>query len=421
MIIEQSIIDFMGKYNYDIRESHNGRWIDQKCTPDVLSFVADCIYNYASNNPDKEFYTQNIWFSEYAVQNTEAVFKKPSPKQNAARNEYDKFFQQPMKLLANSQVLIERKEGAKNIFKVNNLEILEYIALSERNALKFLHRYIEKVLQDSDLYSSFNLFFTSQKTVIGNKDKLQNLYIKLKQNFCYFTKRYTPINGDTECGRIFTKVVNPLAYYRNAYGTEKGKISSDIITYDVLMYNRNNFRDIYANKPKGITRKVYAKEHPVELNEKYYDYQSAKAKRFLRIFNDQYRNGRTEHLEKEHLKDAAIHIHHIFPKALYPEICAYLENLIALTPTQHYGYAHPNGRTQEINVEYQKLLLLSKADRIKENIEESYDEKTERIYEFPKFLHVLSVGFDDDEVENIASMDFVAVMNAINVHYAGIV
>lgn len=73
-----------------------------------------------------------------------------------------------MKLLASSQVLIERKDGAKNIFKVNNLEILEYIALSERNALKFLHRYIEKVLQDSDLYSSFNLFFTNQKTVIGN-------------------------------------------------------------------------------------------------------------------------------------------------------------------------------------------------------------------------------------------------------------
>ncbi len=187
------------------------------------------------------------------------------------------------------------------------------------------------------------------------------------------------------------------------------------------MYNRNNFRDIYANKPKGVTRKVYAKEHPVELNEKYYDYQSAKAKRFLRIFNEQYRNGITEHLEKEHLEDAAIHIHHIFPKALYPEICAYLENLIALTPTQHYNYAHPNGRTQEVNIEYQKLLLLSKADRIKENIEESYSEKVERIYEFPKFLHVLSIGFDDDEVENIGNMDFVAVMNAINVHYASIV
>ena len=57
---------------------------------------------------------------------------------------------------------------------------------------------------------------------------------------------------------------------------------------------------------------------------------------------------------------------------------------------------------------------------IKENLEDSLTEKVERIYEFPKFLHVLSVGFDDDEVESISNMDFVAVMNAINVHYANI-
>lgn len=169
MLTEQAIIDFINQFDYDIRKSHNGRWIDQKCTPDVLSFIADCIYNYAANNPDKNFYTQDIWFSEYAVQNTEAVFKKPSPKQNAARNEYDKFFQQPMKLLANAQILIERKERAKNVFRVNSLEILEYIALGERNALKFLYRYIEKVLQDSDLYSSFDLFFTGQSLQLETK------------------------------------------------------------------------------------------------------------------------------------------------------------------------------------------------------------------------------------------------------------
>lgn len=421
MITEQSIIDFLSENDYDIRKSHNGRWIDQKCTPDVVSFIADCIFFFACENPDKEFKTQDIWFSEYAVQNTEAVFKKPSPKQNAAKNEYDKFFQQPMKLLANSKVLLEHKEGNTNIFKVNSIEILEYIALSEKNALKFLYRYIEKVLQDSELSYDFENFFQLQQSAGINKDRMQLGYIQLKQKFYDFTHEYTKIDKDLECGRIFTKVINPLAYFHNAHGTEGGHVSKDLITFDMLMYNRNNFRDIYANKPKGVTRKVYASEHPIEINEKYYDYQSAKAKRFLRIFNDQYRNGITEHLEKEHIKDnTAIHIHHIFPKALFPEICAYLENLIALTPTQHFNYAHPNGRTQEINLEYQKLLLLSKADRIKENLEESYLGKIERIYEFPKFLHVLSVGFDNDEVESINNMDFVSVMNAINVHYANI-
>lgn len=141
-----------------------------------------------------------------------------------------------MKLLANSQVLLERKQGSKNIFKVNNL-ILEYIAISEKNALKFLYRYIEKVLQDSGIYYDFENFFQSQKNAIGNKDKLQFEYNKLKQKFYDFTHLYTKIKKDLECGRIFTKVINPVAYFHNAFGTEGGHVSSDVITFDVLMYN----------------------------------------------------------------------------------------------------------------------------------------------------------------------------------------
>ena len=126
-------------------------------------------------------------------------------------------------------------------------------------------------------------------------------------------------------------------------------------------------------------------------------------------------------METNHLSDKATHIHHIFPKSQYPEICYYLENLIALTPTQHLNYAHPNGKTQEINKTYQHLLLLSKADRIKENLEVTeLSNAYEIIYEFPRFLHVLSVGFSDEDVENIEDMDFVSVMNAINIHYASV-
>ena len=36
------------------------------------------------------------------------------------------------------------------------------------------------------------------------------------------------------------------------------------------MYNRPNFRDIYADKPKGVTRKEYVATHPIEINEDYY-------------------------------------------------------------------------------------------------------------------------------------------------------
>ena len=203
--------------------------------------------------------------------------------------------------------------------------------------------YIEKTLKDSGIYSLFEDFFNSQT---------KQAYETVKEGYSDFIIRHTKINHKLECNRIFIKVLNPLAYDRNSRGTEKGRISEQIITYDMLMYNRNNFRDIYADKPKGVTRKDYATTHPVEVNEAYYHYQSAKAKRFLRLFNDQYRNAKTEHYDGVHENDNAIHMHHIFPEAEYPEICALLENLIALTPTQHLGYAHPNGRTQEINAQY---------------------------------------------------------------------
>lgn len=406
MLTQQAIIDFCNQYDYDIRKSHNGRWIDQKCAADVVTVIADCTYNYALEDDNGIFTTADIWHYKYAVENVEAIFKKPGVENEAAKSEYDKFFQQPMEMLANARVLTKTKQGNRNFYQVNNFEVLEYIALRERNALFFLKTYIEKVLVDSGIYPVFEQFFRLQT---------KESYDTVKRTFSTFIINNTNINGVVECNRIFIKVLNPLAYFKNSCGTEKGRLSEQIITYDMLMYNRNNFRDIYADKPKGVTRKEYAVTHPVEVNEAYYHYQSAKAKRFLRLFNDQNRGGQTEHLEPAHMEDRAIHMHHIFPEAIYPEICYYLENIIALTPTQHLNYAHPDGRTQEIDEQYQHLLLLSKADRIYENLT---DVAVEKIYEFSNFLFVLNVGFDNDDVLEIADMDFCAVINAINVHYA---
>ncbi len=405
MLTQQAVIDFCNQYDYDIRKSGNGRWIDQKCAADVVTVVADCVYNFALQDDDNTFTTPDIWHFSYTIENVQAIFKKPGVESDSAKNEYDKFFQQPMELLAYAGILRKFKQGHKNYYQVQNMEILEYVALRERNALFFLKTYIEKVLRDSNLFHHFESFFQLQT---------QEAYKDVKTAFSTFTKRYTKINGEVECNRIFIKVLNPLAYFNNCCGTESGRLSKNAITYDMLMYNRNNFRDIYSDKPKGVTRKEYAAVHPVVVNEEYYRYQSSKAKRFLRLFNDQNRNSQTEHLENGHNNDAAIHMHHIFPQSSYPEICYYLENLIALTPTQHLSYAHPNGRTQEIDEQYQHLLLLSKADRIYENLTSTV---VEHIYEFSNLLFVLNVGFDNDNVLEIADMDFGTVVNAINVHY----
>ncbi len=406
MLTQQAIINFCNQHNYDIRQSHNGRWIDQKLTLDVLSFIADCILQFTEDDTTKEFKVKDIWMYKPVGDSVRLIFKKPDVNDPKAAREYDKFFGQPLKLLGYAKVLREEKRGRYNIYKIENIEVLEYIAAREKNALFFLKTYIEKVLSDSGMSAHFDDFFTRQ-----NKDA----YNSVKTAMQTFTINNTGINGKTECNRIFTKVINVLAYYKNACGTRDGYISKSIITYDELMYNRLNFRDIYADKPKGVTRKEYAAAHPVEVNEAYYHYQSAKAKRYLRLFNDQNRTGQTEHLETTHMADLATEMHHIFPEANYPEICYYLENIIALTPTQHRNYAHSNGRTREIDEQYQHLLLLSKADRIYENLT---DAAVEKIYEFSNFLFVLNVGFDNDDILEIADMDFCSVINAINIHYA---
>lgn len=308
-------------------------------------------------------------------------------------------------MLSYAGVLNKEKRGNKNYYQIANYDVLEYIALRERNALVFLKNYIEKVLKDCNIYYLFETFFRWQ-----NKTS----YNDMKEGFTNFVISYTKINGAVECHRIFIKVLNPLAYFARSCGTEKGRLSEHPITYDMLMYNRNNFRDVYANKPKGVTRKEYATEHPVEINEAYYRYQSIRAKRFLKLFNDQNRGGITEHLDGIHERDQATQMHHIFPEADYPEICYFLENLIALTPTQHMNYAHPGHRTAEIDEQYQHLLLLSKTDRIRENLTTA---AVDRIYSFTSLLFVLNVGFDNDDVLEITDMDFGAVVNAINVHY----
>ena len=80
---------------------------------------------------------------------------------------------------------------------------------------------------------------------------------ELKDKYTNFTINNTPINGATECGRIFTKVLNPLACKYKKQGTFKGHLSKDVITQDMIMYNQRNWRDILAEKPKDMTRIEY--------------------------------------------------------------------------------------------------------------------------------------------------------------------
>jgi len=404
---EAQIQKFLDEHNYDVRITHNGRWIDQKCTMDVVCLVADCIIEFVNSRPEKTFTVNDIWYNEYTVENVQQIFSKPNPSEKAS-NEYDKYFGQPIKLLDAAGVIHGEKQGSRYVYEIVNYDILEYISFRERNSYTFLCLYIEKVLRDSGIYRLFEYFFRLQ-------DK--NSFKDLKDGYTEFTIKNTPINGATECGRIFTTVLNPLACKYRKCGTERGHLSKDVITQDMILYNQRNWRDILSEKPKDMTRVEYEVTLPKPDEDYMTAYRINRAKRNLRRFNDLYRNGRTEVYDERHIADWATQMHHIFPASDYPTIADYLENLIALTPTQHFTYAHPNNNTQYIDRMYQYMCLISKTGTIRENLKNKNNVPV--IYDFYLFQTVLSTGLETEEFYKVKDMDFEQILNLIEVHYEG--
>jgi len=151
----QYIEELLDSRDYDIRKSNDARFMDQKCTPDVVSIIADCVMNLRENTPAQEFTVQDIWVSQYFIKNVKAIFNKPLATDPTTKSEYDKFIQQPLKMIAYAGVLDIEKRGNKNFYKIANLPVLEYISLKDRNAYVFLYKYIVKVLSDSGFIKFF--------------------------------------------------------------------------------------------------------------------------------------------------------------------------------------------------------------------------------------------------------------------------
>lgn len=402
-----SIEIFFSKNDYDVRKTHDARWIDQKCTHDVLSIVSDCILEYIETKSKDiefiEFTVKDIWFSDYTRENVISLFSKPDPALKAS-NEYDKYFGQPIKLLSYSKVLTYKKIGNQYIYKVDNLELLKHIALRPSNSLEFLISYINKVLFDSGLMENFMRFYQKQ-------DK--ESYKDLRDLFCSFTIQHTNINKVTECRRIFSKIINPLAFKMKKKGSEKGRLSRDIITLQDISYNRENWRDRLSGKSKTETRSDFENKNYINKND-WDKYNVNKAKKYLKHFNDTKYHGVSE-VKQETEIVLATQAHHIFPQSEFPEIAAFLENIIMLTPNQHFSMAHPKNNTQYIDKNFQYICLISKIGKIMENLNQ---EKIEKIYSFDNCKYVLNIGIKTNEFSSISENDFSSILDKIDFFYS---
>lgn len=375
-IEEKYIKDFINKHNYDVRISHNARFTDQKCIPDVVCAVAECIIEYIGDDKSINFSKDDIWHSEYANKLLSECFSKPDTENETMSSEYDKFFAQPMKMLSSAGVLSEEKIKGVNMYQVLEYDILMFISMREKNALIFLDDYLSKVMSDSGCMPYFDDFFANQdkRSFEALRDKLTLLY-----------KRYTPVKGDYEPPRIYNKIINIMAFRRRKKGSIRGSLSNNPLTIDEIRYNRINWRDV--EKPKGMSRQEYATQvdNSVENYSGYYERAVNQAKKFVREL-EQY--SEVHHYPSYMATDA----HHIFMKSEFPELADMPENIIALTGTEHYSYAHPNRNTQRTDPNYQMVCLLSKLDSIERNFQNGNDD-----YSLSDFTIVLNKGLDTNE------------------------
>ena len=73
-----------------------------------------------------------------------------------------------------------------------------------------------------------------------------------------------------------------------------------------------------------------------------------------------------------------------------PKLADCPENIICLTPTQHYNMAHPS-ETSIIDLDYQIVCLLYKLDSIEINNRSGNDD-----YSLVEFINVLNTGLETD-------------------------
>lgn len=347
------IANQLNNKDLDIRKTRYSRFMDQKVTPDVLSFIADCIINYIYSNPETPFTRKDITNSEYFSKNVTYIYHKPMPNNSKTAREYDKFVGQPLRMMTYAGILEATTINRGYSYKVSNLDLLDQISRNQYNAFECMYVYLEKVLKDSGFYKHVEEYITKCKEGTCTNSDLQ----MLKQSFVLFIRGNTNINRTLEVNRIFPKVINIFAVKNSIPGIQSGRITKQSFYMQDLMYNAVNFRDKW--KDKAISRQEAIRN----VEEDNHKYQISKAKALIKRIhtsselNDRWNNG------------VATQVHHIFPEKMYPAYSAYTENLILLTPDQHNVKAHPNNNTAQIDPIYQKSCVLAKINSIRRSIE----------------------------------------------------
>ena len=337
-----------------------GIHFEQKTTPDLLWCVALVILDFVKENKNTIFSDkENVRKSPVFNALMQDYFSKPP--QEKAENEYNKVSSYQLGLLTYAGVL-EQVSNRPKKYKVRDLSVLEFIAVNDLNASKFLAEYTNKFLQDNNLLEIFNKYKQTPN---------QDNHLRAKEAYWKWAKKNTAIKGTDRkhTYRVFNKIFNMFCYKNRIPGEDASNITSGPCPYSFLIYNRENFRD--KDMPLEMTRQQYQAEVLSEINEGgVVATLLQKAKDSIR---QKYHDSEITDHELGYTANSGIHVHHILPQHSYPEYSLTKENLIALTPGQHLSFAHVQANTKSINQYFQAVCLKIKLKNLKKSLDNDED------------------------------------------------
>ena len=386
----QQIIEHLNKIDLKFKKGSDiPKFCDQKTQIDVIECVSLCILNFKKKN---WFTKSDIWFSKFSIDHVYEVFRKPISTDRKSKKEFDKFFAQPMALLTYFGVLIREKKSNMYYYTIANKKLLEYISDNQNNSMNFLFLCFESFLnQNPELKLEVDSFFQFQ-------DKIT--FQRLKEVYESFIKKNTKIVKQDEPRRTFTPFINLLAFKNKKHGSERGHLSSDFIHRDELIYGRPNWKDIATKKPRGKTRAEWHIEYlDKQDEEKALTTTEAYAKKCIKM-----KHGEISEYSKS---TGAFATHHIFPRSFHFKLCGFKENLIRITPDEHFIKAHPKNNTQKIDETFQIELLKAKLRSIEYSLN-----KGEDFYDLKTYIYVLNNGFKIDLPTDLSFGDLKNFLNS---------
>lgn len=372
--------EFLEKYfrRLDLTKTpeKTGIHFEQKITPDLLWCVAQAILSIIESNDSKVFSDKEIRTSQVFDSLMRDYFSKPGQEKDT-ENEYNKVSSYQLGLLTYSCVLKQVGQRPKQ-YQVEEMEILKFIASNELNSIKFLGLYVDKFLKDNKLLEIFKNY--KEQPILSN-------YIKAKVEYLNWARANTKVKGldPRHSYRVFNKIFNIFAYTHRLPGELKARVIRGICPYFFLVYNQPNFRDV--RKPPGMSRRAFYRLFIKEASKRVQ--LQIRVRHAKQEVKEKHQGSEVQESKWGYEKDVGMAAHRILMESEYPEFASFRENVIVLTPGQHFSFAHPRGNTQIVDEKFQLVCLLAKLKSIEHSIN-----KKDSFYKLKNLILILNKRFN---------------------------